>query len=672
MNDNEKFLYGVAYYHEYMPSERLAEDVRMMKDAGVNLVRVGESTWANWEPRDGAFATAWIDPVLDAMHAAGISVVVGTPTYALPPWLALKHPDLLVETLERRVGYGARQNMDLTHPAFLEHADRVSRFVVSHVRDHPAVVGYQVDNETKAYNTASPEATRLFVERLKTRYGTPDALNAAWNLTYWSHRITAWDELLVTRDMSNPSMMLAWRRFHHALVSGYLARQAAIVRELRRPGQFVTHNFDFEFRGPVSIGPQSQVDHFDAAVCLDVAGIDIYHRNQADFDGVMLGFAGDWTRSLLGGKRHFVLETNAQLTGTTLDQSPPWDGQFRLAALAHAAHGARMVCYWHWHSCHAGCEIYWKGILGHDLEPNRVYREMSRTAADLHALSPHLSGMSFDNPVALVHSADSLSALLDRPFSPVTDYAAWFMRMYRGLFRRSVGVDILPAERPLPLSRYKLVVAPALYSATDATLAALIDYVRTGGHLVLTFKTGFVDDQHRVRAARMPGVLREVCGFSYQEFGNHSLLPLRHSYNDAPYAHGGEFVEHLLPEGCEVLASYDDRHLAPHPAVTRHHFGAGVVTYIGCVTDPALTEAILARAAAEAGITPSPHRAPVLHRTARNAEGRTLHFLMNFSDAPAHAHLPLAHPLTDLLTGRELPPGPLTLDRWDARVLAQR
>lgn len=672
-------LYGVAYYHEYMPTPRLAEDVRLMREAGINFVRLGESTWSSWEPREGVFDTAWIDPVLDAMHAAGIRVMVGTPTYAIPPWLAAKHPDALVTRWDRRVGYGGRQNMDILHPGYRAHAERVIRFVVEHVRDHPAVFGYQLDNETKAYGNAGPHARALFLERLRARHGDVETLNRRWLLTYWSQRLASWDEFQHSADATNPSALLAWRRFQQEIAAEFLAWQAGIVRSLARPDQLLTQNFDFHFKRDENAGPQPDVDHFAAAPALDVAGVDIYHTYQDRFDGSLIAFGGDWARSLLGGKNYLVLETNAQSTGIALGQCPPYDGQLRQAAFAHVAHGARLVAYWHWHSCHAGNEIYWRGLLGHDLLPNRVLAEAGTIGRDLARLGPRLAGFRPDAPVAILHSQDSFGGLLDRPFSPDTTYGELSLALHRAAFRRGLGVDFLNAATvtAADLARYRLVVVPALYCAPDSVLALLVAHARAGGHLLLTFKTGFADEEHVVRPALMPGVLRELAGVSYQEFSNTARLPVRHAFAEAkiPAAEAwvGEFIEYLRLEGATALATYEHPWFCRFPAITRHRAAptAGAVTYLGGMPSPALLEAVLADSAALAGApaAPSAWRAPLHLRSGRAASGHRLHFAFNYSAEPRSAALPLAAPARSLLDERPLAPGEtVTLAPWGVLV----
>lgn len=157
----EKLLYGVAYYDEYMPYDRLDQDIRMMKDAGINVVRIADSTWGTYEPQNGIFDFSSVEKVLTAMYLAGIHVIVATPTYAVPTWMVKEHPDILAITPRGLAPYGPRQNMDITNPTYLFYAERIIRKLVGFVHDHPAVIGYQTDNETKHYDTAGPNVQLL-------------------------------------------------------------------------------------------------------------------------------------------------------------------------------------------------------------------------------------------------------------------------------------------------------------------------------------------------------------------------------------------------------------------------------------------------------------------------------------------------------------------------------
>src|ERR1700761_8882378 len=168
----DKILYAAAYYYEYKPTERLDQDVQMMQDCGINVVRVAESTWAVWEPQDGQFDFSKLDRVLNAMNKAGIKVIVGTPTYAIPNWLAKEHPEVLATTTNGVNKYGARQNMDIVNPTFRFYAERIISKLVQHVKGNAAVIGYQADNETKSYGNVGATINAQFVQYLKAKFGT--------------------------------------------------------------------------------------------------------------------------------------------------------------------------------------------------------------------------------------------------------------------------------------------------------------------------------------------------------------------------------------------------------------------------------------------------------------------------------------------------------------------
>src|SRR6478672_1331153 len=221
-----QLLYGVAYYDEYMPYYRLDKDIQMMKEAGINVVRIAESTWSTVEPQDSVYDFSHIDRVLNAMHKAGIKVIVGTPTYAVPTWLVRKYPDVLAITPQGQNQYGARQNMDISNTNFRYHAERVIRKIMEHVKDHPAIIGYQVDNETKAYNTAGPEVQKLFVQYMKNKFVTLDSINRAFGLDYWSNRINSWEDFPSMAGSINASEVAEFAKFQRKLVTDYLSWQA--------------------------------------------------------------------------------------------------------------------------------------------------------------------------------------------------------------------------------------------------------------------------------------------------------------------------------------------------------------------------------------------------------------------------------------------------------------
>ena len=674
----DTFLYGAAFYEEYMPADRLEKDVQLMEQAGINVVRVGESTWSLWEPEDGRFEYAWMDRIVERLARAHIRVVMGTPTYSIPPWMFKAHPEILVTRQDgQRATYGIRQNMDITNPDFLRYAERLIRKIAEHYRENRAVIGYQIDNETTSYGTAGPNVQAGFVRYLQEQFGSVDRLNKIWGLVYWGQSLHDWSELPLRAGIRNPGWKLEWDRYQDSLTTKYLAWQYAIVKEYIRPDQFITQDFGGATR--------ADVNEYAVSKTLDVAAINPYHPTQDGYDGEGSSYGGDFARSL---KRtnYLVTETNAQTIGwDSKTQFPPYDGQVRQDVYLMAATGANMVEYWHWHSLHYGQETYWKGVLSHDLEPGRTYAEVSRTAHELQRIGSHLVNLKTSSPVALLYSNDSRRAtesmpfLLshvvgDMPWSNPGGYDVEMRRLYSGLYHLNAGVDFVFPETE-DLSSYKVVVVPPLYVASDAVLRRLVEYVRVGGHLVLTLKSGFCDEYSTVRASMAPGPLREAAGFHYQEFSN-LAKPL--ALKGDPLAAGAanqvsDWAEMLLPDTATPLAYYDHPFFEKYPAITENHFGKGMVTYEGTVLSDGLQRKLLERVLDQAQVAGPDRKLPAAVRVKHgtNGAGKTIHYYFNFSSTPQRFPYPYASGV-ELLAGRSVSKdAEIAIEPWGVAIVEQ-
>ncbi|MFI8946591.1 beta-galactosidase [Streptomyces sp. NPDC053750] len=697
---NDRVRVGTAYYHEYQPTDRLETDLDLMAATGISLIRVGESVWSTWEPRDGVFDLDWPAPVLDGAHERGIGVLLGTPTYAVPPWLQRAHPEIAAERADgSRVPWGARQEVDFTHPVFLRYAERVVRRIVSAHAGHPAVVGFQVDNEPGLLLLHNRGVFEGFVARLRERYGDVDALNEAWGLTYWSHRLSSWDELWTPRGNTTPSYDLAWRRHQADLTAEFIAWQAAIVRESARDDQYVTTCLAVT---------RPAVDEEAVTRTLDVTAGNVYYVAQDELalpdadrrhEGGWFG-QGVWqlyqSADRLWGARQepfLVTETNAASIGGSHTNRPGYDGQLRQAAWALAARGARLVQYWHWHTLPYGAETYWGGILGHALEPGRTQREVRRVAEEFEAAGEALTGLVPDADAVLVRSVESDWAMqcqppLSRPGTSDPDpraYARVFGAFYKGLFDAGAQARIMsPGQLATALRRLAAdpaaltgtLVVPALYVCDDETLSLLDAYAHAGGHLMLTFRTGYADVEARARAEVAPGAaLRAAAGIHYLEYANlpgplEVTATAGSSLRLAPGAQALEWADGVEVDDAQVLAHYRHPHFGRWPAATARDHGRGRVTYVGTLPDSAFAEALArhatGRATAAARWAPLP--ATVTVTSARNAHGQRLWFVHNWAWEPVRVAVPEA--VRDVLGEERLGAGDgLGLGAWDVRVL---
>ena len=633
----KKLLYGAAYYDEYMPYDRLQQDVAMMKKAGINTVRIAESTWSTCEPQEGVFDFSHVERVMDAMEEAGINVIIGTPTYAIPTWMVKSHPDVMAETVKGRGIYGARQIMDITHPVYRFYAERVIRKLMECTAHRKCVIGFQVDNETKYYGTAGKNVQEKFVKYLRRKFNNDlDAMNHEFGLDYWSNRINAWEDFPDVRGTINGSLGAEFEKFQRTLVDEFLSWQADIVNEYRREDQFITHNFDFEWRG-YSYGVQPDVNHYHAAKALTIAGTDIYHPTQDDLTGAEIAFGGDMTRSLKRDN-YLVLETEAQgYPGWT-----PYKGQLRLQAYSHLASGANSVMYWHWHSIHNSFETYWRGLLSHDMQENAPYREACIIGNEFFRLGSHLVNLKKKNDVAILVSNEALTALKWFGIEATAagdngigynDVVRW---LYDTLFKMNIECDFVWPESD-NLDQYKAIFVPALYAAPDELLEKLKQYTANGGTLVATFKTAFANENVKVSHEMQPHILSNCFGISYQQFTFPKNTGLSGSIIDGT-ANGADekaeakvFMELLMPQEAEVLASYDHYNWKEYAAITKNHYRKGTAIYIGCMTDDNTLKAVLTEAFNSAEVEIPEYSWPVIVRKGTNDLGKCVRYILNYS-----------------------------------------
>ena len=633
----KKLLYGAAYYDEYMPYDRLQQDVAMMKKAGINTVRIAESTWSTCEPQEGVFDFSHVERVMDAMEEAGINVIIGTPTYAIPTWMVKSHPDVMAETVKGRGIYGARQIMDITHPVYRFYAERVIRKLMECTAHRKCVIGFQVDNETKYYGTAGKNVQEKFVKYLHRKFNNDlDAMNHEFGLDYWSNRINAWEDFPDVRGTINGSLGAEFEKFQRTLVDEFLSWQADIVNEYRREDQFITHNFDFEWRG-YSYGVQPDVNHYHAAKALTIAGADIYHPTQDDLTGAEIAFGGDMTRSLKRDN-YLVLETEAQgYPGWT-----PYKGQLRLQAYSHLASGANSVMYWHWHSIHNSFETYWKGLLSHDMQENAPYREACIIGNEFSRLGSHLVNLKKKNDVAILVSNEALTALKWFGIEATAagdngigynDVVRW---LYDTLFKMNIECDFVWPESD-NLDQYKAIFVPALYAAPDELLEKLKQYTANGGTLVATFKTAFANENVKVSHEMQPHILSNCFGISYQQFTFPKNTGLSGSIINGTAKDSDEkaeakvFMELLMPQEAEVLASYDHYNWKEYAAITKNHYGKGTAIYIGCMTDDNTLKAVLTEALNSAEVEIPEYSWPVIVRKGINDLNKCVRYILNYS-----------------------------------------
>ncbi len=687
-----RVLLGAAYYHEYHRGDRLDSDLDAMRDAHFSVIRVGESVWSTWEPENGVFDLDWLQPVLDGAHCRGISVILGTPTYAVPPWLARLYPEIAGErSTGARIPWGARQEVDFTHPAFRFHAERVIRQVLQRYAEHPSVIGIQVDNEPGNELLHNRGVFQRFVDHLRHTYGDVETLNREWGLIYWSHRLSTWADLWTPDGNVQPQYDVAWRRFQAQQTTEFIGWQAQIAREYTMPDQFVTTCIAYE---------RPALDDVAVARALDVTAGNAYYTMQ---DGLKLPddghqrqhwtSTGTWALFQTGDRmfaskqqRFLVTETNAMHIGFPWDTRPAYDGQWRQAAWALIARGADMIEYWHWHTLHFGAETYWGGVLPHSGQPGRTYAELARLGGELTQVGDLVTSLEPEADVSFVYSTPSKWLMQKYPPLMHDDgspdnraYHGLFDPFYRGFFDAKRQARVLhegqltaPADAA---STHPVLVVPALYVVADETLEWLAAYAEAGGHLILGPRTAYGDQEGRAREERAPARLTRGAGVWYDEFSN-LTDPVRvkavasGAFQLPDGGSATRWIDGVTVVDADVLAEYEHSHFGRWPAVTTRNHGGGHVTYVGTVPSPDLATA-LARWAA-----PTPVHgwadlpASVTVSTGRKPGGDRVHIVHNWAWEQSAAVAPCE--LADVLSDQRWKAGePVHLGPWDVRVLLQ-
>jgi beta-galactosidase len=662
--------YGGDYNPEQWPPEVWREDVALMREAGVNLVTVGVFSWGLLEPRPGVFDFGWLDEVMDLLAGAGVAVDLATPTAAPPSWLAHEHPETLpVDGEGRRIAFGARVHYCPSSPVYRHYAARISERLAARYAAHPALAMWHVCNEYVGFGCHCPVSVAHFRRWLAERYGDVEALNDAWGTAFWGQRYDSFDHIGTPGPRSrlisgpNPGQLLDFQRFNDAAALECFTAERDVLRR-HTPHLPVTTNF---------MGSFKHLDYWRWAAEEDVVSLDIYPKPWDEEGPLLAAYNFDLMRSLRGGRPWLMLEsaTGNNLTGGRNSARPA--GQLRPRALQALARGSDSVMFFQWRASAAGAERFHSAMVPHGGTRTRTWREVLALGRDVERLAALSGGACDPAEVAVVWDWESWWAL-EGPDHPSSDlrFAARVLDHYRPLWHANIPVDFVRPQADL--SRFRLVVVPNLYLVDDAAADAITAYVREGGHLLMSYFSGIVDEHDRVRTGGHPGAFRELLGIHVDDF---NPLQPGHTLGLDHAGHTGtatDWQDVIDLEGAEPLAAYADG----HPAATRHAFGAGTATYLGTTPDPDTMRRLVLDAATAAGATPVLETPDGVEAARRRTPDGTGHLLFLLNHTPHEAAIDLApasltHPV-DLLAPDAPSPvaSPLRLPPYGAAVLRER
>lgn len=631
---------GVDYYPEHWPEERWAEDARLMREAGLTVVRLAEFAWCRMEPAEGHYDFEWLERAIATLAAEGISVILGTPTATPPAWLHEKYPDLYpADPRGYRLGFGTRLQRCLGQETMRAYSRRITEAMVERFKDNRAVIGWQTDNEFEANLCYCPDCARRFREWLRRRYGTLEALNAAWGTVFWSQEYSSWSQIPLPWEARcgrshNPSLWLDYRRFASETTVDFQRDQVEIIRRLA-PHQFITHNL---------MGLHDSVDYFALSADLDFVSWDNYPGGHWHADRNP-GMAHDVMRGIK--QRNFwVMEEQSGIPGWERMGVRPEPGQIRMWAWQAIAHGADAVLFFRWRSCRFGTEQFWHGILNHDGVPRRRYREIQSFAQEVGKLSDILDGTTIEAEAAILNSYEQNWAL---QIQPQVDGLGWWdqtRRFHNALTRRGIAVDIVPITAEL--TRYRVVFVPSWHLLNEAHASKLTDYVRQGGTLVLNPRCGVKDTFNRCRTEPLPTLLREVAGVEVDDY-----TPLAGEDALVLWRDGRDFVarvwaEFLVPDGAEVLATWERSIFPGEPAITRNVVGSGACYYLGTFGGPEAYDALVERLVDETGMGTYDGLPPGVDAQIRQKDGARVLLLVNQTRDEQYVPLP---PVQETLLG---------------------
>ena len=633
-------LLGVDYYPEQWDPALMEADLDAIREMGGNTIRIAEFSWHLMEPEEGHYDFSFFDHVIAMAREKGLRVILGTPTAAIPAWLANRHPDILsrFENGQPRA-FGGRHVCCCNSPRLYEYSEKIIRAMAGHYKDEPQIAAWQIDNEIGHEDSDlcwCPRCREAFRRFLRDKFGGDvHRLNKTYGTAFWSQEYNDFDEIPLpapTITTHNPALRLDWERFRSKSLCDFLDFQARLIREID-PQAVIIHDFP-------GGGLAKHVDYSQAAKCLDTATYNnypVWGGQKEPLPPHETAFALDHIRGLKR-KNFWITEAIMGAQGHDVTGYLPRPGQAKLWSWQGMAHGCESLLYFRYRGAAKGAEQFCYGILDADNRRGRKFREVQSFFREVPQYAQALEA-PIHSDVAIVYDYDSLASFRIQRQSLLLDCPGEMKKLYKAFYDRNISVDVIPAEADL--TGYQIVLLPQLTVMKPEFQAKAERFVREGGTLVLTYRTGVKDpDNNLFFGEVLPVGYAGLAGVTVAEtesLQEQNAFPV---VGEGAFAgadgYGGVFRDMLEVRDAEVLYRYGDSFYREFAAATRKRQGPGAVYYLGCSLDEGtisrLAETILAERGIEA--IPSPEGVEIV---TRGGAGQKIRMLMNHNAFEAEA-----------------------------------
>ena len=615
--------------------EVLKEDVRLMKLAHVNVVSIGIFAWKALEPEEGVYTFEWLDELFDRLEANGIGAFLATPSGARPAWMDRNHPEVLRMNADRvRNLHGERHNHCYTSPYYRKKTAQMNRMLAERYGKRKALKLWHVSNEYGG-ECHCPLCQESFRDWLRERYHNDiHELNSKWWTRFWSHEFSRFEEIespCPHGEREIHGLNLDWLRFVTYQTTDFMKNEIAPLKEIT-PDIPVTTNLMGTFPG---------FDQWYLSKYIDVVSWDSYPDWHNDYESfadtaAKTAFLHDLNRSLK--HRPFLLMESApsQVNWQRVCKLKR-PGVHELVSVQAVAHGSDSVQYFQWRKGRGASEKFHGAVVDHyGKEDTRVFHEVAKLGENLEKMDK-IVGTYPETEVAVIYdwdnrwAIDNLQGLNDR-----RNYEQTCKKHHRPFWNMGISTDVNDMNQDF--SQYKLVVAPMLYMLKPDVAENIRTYVENGGTLIASFKTAFANENVKVSHEVQPHILSNCFGVHYDQFTfpknvglTGEVIPEKPDQKGNAHPVANVFMELLVSEGAEVLASYEHYNWKDYAAITRNHYGKGQAVYIGCMTDEETLKSVYKAVLPEAGVEIPEYHYPIIVRKGLNDLGKTVCYFLNYS-----------------------------------------